>query len=231
MKKRTKLAAGAGAALAAAGAGGAVAATKLSPSEESAAMVEDAAKQLGVTPAKLDAALRQAFENRVDQAVEDGALTQEQADAMKARLEEGDVPLVGVPFLGGHRQGGLGPRHGFRDLEAAQTYLGVTEAELRTALGERKTLAEIAKAEGKPVDGLVDAIVAATTKKLDEAVTAGRLTKARRDEIASGLQARTRAFVERARPARPEGRGFGPRRGGPWFGPQAGRAANEPDDA
>ena len=228
MKKRTKLAAGAGAALAAAGAGGAVAATQLSPSEESAAIVEDAAKQLGVAPARLDAALRQAFENRIDQAVEDGTLAKEQADAMKARLEEGDVPIVGVPFFGGHRYGGLGPRQGFRDLEAAKAYLGVTEAELREALGEGKTLAEVARAAGKTVDGLVDAIVGATAKKLDEAVTEGRLTKAQRDEIASGLEARTRAFVERARPARPEGRGFGPRdegrrHGGPWRAPRGAR--------
>ncbi len=227
MRKRTKLAAGAGAALAAAGAGGAVAATQVSPSEESAAIVEDAAKQLGVTPAKLDAALRQAFENRIDQAVEEGTLTQEQADGMKARLENGDVPLLRAPFLGDHRQRGLGPRHGVRDLDAVQAYVGVTEAELREALGEGKTLAEIAKAEGKSVAGLVDAIVAATTKKLDEAVTAGRLTKVQRDEIVSGLEARTRAFVERARPARPEGRGFRGRRGGPWLAPPDERPADD----
>ena len=52
MKNRTKLAAGAGAALAVVGAGGAVAADKLTPKEESKAVVEDAAKQLGVDPAK-----------------------------------------------------------------------------------------------------------------------------------------------------------------------------------
>ena len=51
MRKRTKLAVSAGAALAVVGGGGAVAATALSPSEESKAVVADAAKQLGVDPA------------------------------------------------------------------------------------------------------------------------------------------------------------------------------------
>jgi hypothetical protein len=219
MRKRTKLAAGAGAALAVAGAGGAVAATQLSPTEESTAIVEDAAKQLGVTPAKLDAALRRAFENRIDRAVDEGTLTQEQADAMKQRLEAGEVPLLGAPFLRGHRDGGfghrgsghggLGPRLGFRNLDAAADYLGVTEEALREALRDGKTLADVAEDEGKTVDGLVQAIVAATTAKLDDEVAEGRLTKAQRDEIVAGLEARTRAFVERARPAGP---GFGPHR-------------------
>jgi hypothetical protein len=214
MRKRTKLAAGAGAALAAAGAGGAVAATQLSPSEESAAIVEDAAKQLGVTPAKLDAALRRAFENRIDEAVQDGTLSDGQADALRQRLEDGAVPLLGAPFLRrpghhgfGHRR--LGPRLGFRDLSAAADHLGVTEEELRDELRDGKTLADVAEDEGKTVDGLVDAIVAATTEKLDEEVADGRLTKEQRDAIVAGLEARTRAFVERARPAPP---GFGPHR-------------------
>ena len=75
----------------------------------------------------------------------------------------------------GHRGGG---HRGFRDLDAAAAFLGVGEAALRERLREGETLAEVAEAEGKPVDGLVTAIVAATTKRLDAAVAAGRMTKA-----------------------------------------------------
>jgi hypothetical protein len=140
---------------------------------------------------------------------------------MKQRLESGEVPLLGAPFLGRHHRG-LGPRHGFRDLEAAQSYLGLSEQELRDALRDGKTLAEVARAEGKTVNGLVDALVKETTAKLDEAVAAGRLTKAQRDEIVSGLEARTRAFVERARPIGPRGFGFR----GPGFAPHDERPAD-----
>ena len=51
MQKRTKLAVGAGAALAVVGASGAVAADRLTPKEESKVVVADAAKQLGVRAA------------------------------------------------------------------------------------------------------------------------------------------------------------------------------------
>lgn len=53
MNRKTKLAVSAGAALAAVGAGGAIAATKLAPAESSKAVVDDAAKQLGIEPQKL----------------------------------------------------------------------------------------------------------------------------------------------------------------------------------
>jgi hypothetical protein len=189
MKKRTKLAGAAGAALAVVGAGGAIAADRLTPTEESKAVLEDAAKQLGVDPAKLNDALKQALENRIDAAVEAGRLTEAQGQAMKERLEANDFPL----FLGpGPAFGFRGFRHhGFRDLDAAAAYLGVDEDELRERMRDGETLADVAKDEGKSVDGLVTAIVAATTKRLDEAVAAGRITKAQRDEIVAGLKKRT----------------------------------------
>ena len=53
------------AAVAVAGGGAAIAASKSgSPQEESKAVVEDAAKQLGVTPAKLSSALKKALEKK-----------------------------------------------------------------------------------------------------------------------------------------------------------------------
>lgn len=227
MKKRTKLAASAGAALAVVGAGGAVAANQLSPSDESRAVVEDAAKQLGVDPAKLSNALRKALENRIDQAVKAGRLTEEQGAAMKQRVEADDFPLLGGPALGPRGVGHGGPGHGgFRDLDAAASFLGVEKDALRDRLRGGKTLAEVAKDEGKPVDGLVSAIVAATTKRLDESVTAGRVTKAQRDEIVSGLKERTTAIVNGDFPA--IGGRLGPGFGGHHSGP---RGLEPPDDA
>ena len=227
MKKRTKLAGAAGAALAVVGAGGAIAADKLSPTEENKAVLEDAAKQLGVDPAKLNDALKQALENRIDAAVKAGRLTEAQAKALKQRIDANDFPLFPGPGpLFGPR--GFG-HHGFRDLDAASAYLGVDEDELRERTRNGETLADIAKAEGKLVDGLVTAIVAATTKRLDEAVTAGRITKAQRDEIVAGLKQRTTEIVNGAFPAMKGrgGPGFGFR--GPGFGGP--RREDRPDDA
>jgi hypothetical protein len=216
MKKRTKLAAGAGAVIAVAGAGGAIAATKLSPTEESNAVVEDAAKQLGVDPAKLSDALKRALENRIDRAVEDGTLTKEQAEAMKERVEAGNFPLFAAPLLGHHRGPFEFHLHGMRDLDAAAAYLGVTEAALHESLEDGKTLADVAKEKDKSVDGLVEAIVAAKTKRLKEAVADGRITRAQRDAIVKGLTTWTTDLVNGVRPAFP-GRGGRPGFGGRGF--------------
>jgi hypothetical protein len=231
MKKRTKLAAGAGAALAVVGASGAVAADKLTPKEQSKAVVADAAKQLGVDPAKLTDALQKALENRIDEAVKAGWLTEAQGKTMKQRIENDDFPLFGGP---GFVQRGFAHR-GFRDLDAASTYLGVSEDALRQRLRDGDTLADVAKDKGKSVEGLVTAIVAATTKRIDEAVAAGRITKAQRDEIVAGLKQRSTAIVNGDFPALRGrgGPGFGrPDFGGPGFGPRfGGPHADEPDDA
>ena len=182
MKKRSKIAAGAGAALAVVGAGGAVAADRLTPKAESQAIVNDAAKQLGVDPAKLSDAL-------------------EQGDAMKRRITSAAFPLfIGPGFErdgARHRAfGGLWGRH----LDAAAAFLGLTETQLEEALHSGKSLAQIAKEKGKSADDLVDALVAATTKRLDQAVADGRMTKAQRDMVVADLKERTTAIVNGTAP-------------------------------
>jgi hypothetical protein len=177
----------------------------LSSSEDSEAVVNDAAEQLGVEPSELSDALKQALKNRVDEAVEAGRLTEAQGAELKERIDANEVPLFGF----GH--GPHGPGHGhFGGLDAAAEYLGLSQDELRTSLMEGQTLAEIARAEGKSVDGLVDAMVADARERLDQAVEDGRLTEAQRDEIASTLEERITAKVNGELRGRPgPGPGFG----------------------
>ena len=148
------------------------------------AFLNDVAKRLNVTPAELKAALKGASDDRIDAAVAAGKITKEQADAMKARTAKDGVPFFGG---GGHRGGGFGHggfgHGGPASLDAAAKYLGLTEAELHTQLESGKTLAEIAKAQGKTVDGLEKALKAATKTKLDAAVKAGMITQAQADDL------------------------------------------------
>ena len=132
--RKPKLIAGAIAGLAVAGGGAAFAATQLgSPQQENQAVLKDAAKQLGVQPSALSAALKKALENRVDAAVAAGTLTNAQGAELKQRIESGDVPLFGGPGPGFHHGGRFG------GLDAAASYLGLTEAQLRTQLESGKT--------------------------------------------------------------------------------------------
>jgi hypothetical protein len=221
MAMRRKVIAGAAAALAVGGAGAGVAATKLadSPSAESKAIVNDAAKSLGVEPSKLEAALEKAFEDRIDAAVAAGRLTKAQGEELKQRIESGDFPLFGPPAFGP----GFGMPHPFfHGLDAAASYLGLTEEQLESRLEGGKTLAQIAKAEVKSVDGLKAALVKDAKAKLDAAVKAGTLTKAEEQKVLKDLEQRIDDLVDgQLRLRFREHRGFGFRRDFDRDGPPA----------
>jgi hypothetical protein len=202
---KTKIVVGAITLLAAAGAGAAVAGSQdSSPSSESEAVIDDAAKQLGIPSSKLSDALKQALSDRVDAAVAAGRVTKAEGDALKARIQSDDFPL----FAGPHR--GFGHFGFIGRLESATGYIGITEAQLRTELESGKSLAQIAKAHGKSVDGLIDALVAAAKNKLDEAVSSGRLTKDQETEMLSVLKDRITSAVNSTHgPGEPHFRGPG----------------------
>jgi hypothetical protein len=205
---KRKLVAGAVAAVAVAGGGAAIAATQFgSPREESQAIVNDAAQQLGVQPSALSDALKKALKNRVDAAVEAGRVTKEQGDALKARIDSGDVPIFGF----GHR--GFAHHGPFGDLATAAQYLGLTTAQLDTKLDSGKTLAQVAKEQDKSVDGLIQALTDAAKKKLDAGVAAGRLTKSQEESILSDLKQR---ITDRVNGKAPQFHDFG--RGGHFHG-------------
>jgi predicted DNA-binding protein (UPF0251 family) len=190
MKRTYKLIIGAAALAAIAGGGVAVAASdSSSPSQESQAIINDAAKRLGIEPTKLSDALKQALLDRVDAAVAAGRITKAEGDALKQRIKSNDFPVV------------AGGRHGFGHfgfigkLDAAANYLGLTDAQLRTELEGGKTLAQVAKDHGKSVDGLVTALVDAAKQKLDDAVRAGRLSQSQADQMLSDLRSRITDLV------------------------------------
>jgi hypothetical protein len=212
---KRKLVAGVVVAIALAGGSVAIASTQFgSPQQESEAIVKDAANQLGIEPTRLSNALKQALKNRVDAAVGAGRITKEEGEALKERIDSGELPF----FFGGP-----GFRHGhfahFGDLEVAADYLELGEVELRTQLKSGKSLAQIARDRDKSVDGLVDAIVDAAKEKLDDAVEAGRLSDERRDAIVEDLPDRVRDLVNRTPRDRSEFRfEFRGPRGGFGFG-------------
>src|SRR4051795_7323626 len=73
-------------------------------------------------------------------------------------------------------------------LRAAAQYLGIQRAELAKDVRSGQTLAQIAGAHGKSVSGLEAAMVAAVKTKLDTAVTTGRLTSAREQQVLARVQ-------------------------------------------
>ncbi|HVN61147.1 MAG TPA: hypothetical protein VMT59_07775 [Gaiellaceae bacterium] len=193
---RRILIAGAVALAAVAGAGVAVAASHAWGSDQRQAVINDAAGRLGVTPSALQNAFKGALKDQIEAAVTAGKLTRAQADAIEARIDAGQ----GLGFGGMGGPGGPGGPGGMHHLlgpsiDAATTYLGLTEAQIRTQLQSGKTLAQIATAQGKTAEGLVDALVTAETAQLATAVKDGKLTAAQEQQILSSLKQRVTDMV------------------------------------
>ena len=96
--------------------------------------------------------------------------------------------------------------------DAIASYLGLTQAELRTQLEAGKTLAQIATAQGKSVSGLEDVIYADAKSNLDQAVAAGKLTAAQEQTMLADLKSHLDDIVNKTGP--PDG-GAGARTFGP----------------
>jgi uncharacterized protein YidB (DUF937 family) len=154
--------------------------------------------------------------------VEDGTITQEQADAVEEALEDAR-PDRGIG-------GGIG-HHGFGlvlgDMSTVAESLGISEDELRAALADGQTIAEIAEEQGVDVQDVIDDIVAAQRERVDEAVAEGRLTQEEADELLAGAEERVTAFVNGELPDREDlpdlrelphfgDRGPGDGEDGPW---------------
>jgi hypothetical protein len=192
--RRTRIAAVAAAgALVAAGTGVAVATTRSdSAKEREQAVLADAAKRLDVEPSELRDALSKAEDAQLDADVKAGRLTQEQADAIKARRKQ-EGTVLGGPGGREHHFGGSGFGHHrfgggpFEITEAAAKALGISNDELWERLRDGKTLEEIAKAEGKSLDDVEQAIKSALKERFDKAVKAGDLTREQADEMLEHL--------------------------------------------
>ena len=185
MRGRRRVAIAAAGLAVAAGGGVAIAATTASsPQEREQAVLEDAAGRLGVTPDRLRDALRAAEDAQLDAAVNAGELTQEQADAIKARRQRSGLVLGDGPGRG-HGGPGFGFGFGHRGFwgpvlapagaafDAAANALGLDREGLFDALRDGKTLAELAQDEGVALDDVRNAARAAAKAELDEAVKAG----------------------------------------------------------
>jgi len=204
MLRSKRTLAGAAALAVAVGAGGAIAASKGSTTSKDGFLAR-VAGHLGISPQKLEDATKAAALDQVDADLKAGRITKAEADELKARIQAGNVPLFGGP----HKFGGFGHHgRGGDKLSAAAAYLELTESQLREKLAVGTTLAGVAKAENKSVDGLEDAMIESAQKRLDQAVEDGDLTKAQADEMKADLATRIDGIVNGTFPGRGERREF-----------------------
>jgi hypothetical protein len=187
--------------------GGAAAVAATSSGSRGSDFLDSVAKHLGVSPQKLEDATKAAAVDQVNADLAAGRITQAQADALKKRIEAGNGVLGGPGGPGfGRGPGGPGfggpPGPGFgrpaiaNEIAAAAKYLGLSEADLRTKLGDGQSLADVAKAQSKDLAGLKTAILDAAKGDLDKAVADKKLTQSQADDIYNGLKSHIDDLVD-----------------------------------
>jgi predicted transcriptional regulator len=163
------------------------------------AVLDDAANRLDVTPQKLRDALKAAEQAQLDarlaDAVKAGKLTQKQADEIKSEHQKLDGVLGGGGFGGPGGPGGPHIRGGgpgfFKGgpgvrVDIAKA-LGISRAKLHEQLRAGKSIADIAKAQGKSLADVRSAVKADAKARADKAVKAGDLTQDQEDKLLSHL--------------------------------------------
>jgi hypothetical protein len=178
-------------------------------------VLNDAARRLHVSSARLTTALKQAVIDEINAAVKAKSLPAPLANAIKKRLAHGPGLPLGPALLGfgppvGAQVQAVGPpgppgSPGFFGppglfgppgvMPAAAKYLGLSVTALLQQLRSGKSLAEIAQARGKSTAGLEQAIVSATKSQLDKAVAAGKMPRALEQKFAAALTKMVQAMV------------------------------------
>ena len=139
-----------------------------------------------------------------------GTITQAQADAITTALaaaetaEQANRPQAG-PMSGPMGGGFANPS---AELAVITSTIGLDAATIQKRLAAGESLGAIA---GAKKDALIAALVAEETKRIDAAVTAGKLTAAQATTMKSTLIANVTNEVNSTRPAGPMGGGMGGR--------------------
>jgi polyhydroxyalkanoate synthesis regulator phasin len=140
------------------------------------------------------------LQDRLAPLVEDGTINQEQADVIAATLAESMRPRAG---------------RGLRALQAVAEFLELTPEEMREALSEYDTLADLAEANGSSGNELIAYLVDEVEEHLADAVADGRITQDEADERLVDAEKHITELVNSdipepgQRPVRPGGRGPG----------------------
>jgi ribosomal protein S20 len=153
--------------------------------------IAQVATEHGVDPANVVNAVIAALSQQIDQAAAQGTL-----DANRAAQAKQKLPDFVNRFVNKTKAGkGGGHRFLKSAVKAAAKEIGISEADLKKALKDGKTIAQVAKDHDKSVDDVVNAVVKAAKSDIDQAVKDGKLDSKRADELKKKLPDQVKKFV------------------------------------
>ena len=177
--------------------------TDSDPARPFSNFVSRLAENLGITEAKLQEAIDQTSVDIVNEKEAAGDLTAEKADSLRERIASGE----GLPFFGGFGHGrGFG--HGFGGFRLGFGHLGAgsdelaaclgvaTADDLRAALTDGQSLAQIGADNGKSRDDVKACVTDPLQERVDQAVADGKIDQAKADEITQGLTERLDDLID-----------------------------------
>lgn len=151
-----------------------------------------------VTAAEAKANALAKLEEKLNEAVANGRITQERAGEILANAPaQIDEFLASVPgdHIPGDRPGF--PGMGGPALETVAGVLGIDVETLKTQLQDGQTIAEIA---GGQTQAVIDALVADANEKIDAALADGRITQEQADTMKANTVERITTFVNEGGP-------------------------------
>jgi hypothetical protein len=182
--------------------------------DELAAKLQDGstiADIAGDRTADVIAALVAEQESRIDEAVANGRLSEQEADEVRSALADQVLAMVNgegpigmgpfgmEPFHSRRGFDGFGFKGGF-SLDTIAEALGLTADQLHEQLAEGSSIADIAESAGVDIQDIVDVALASLDEKLDALVADERLTQERADEIRAGTTEMIESMINGAMP-------------------------------
>lgn len=140
------------------------------------------AANLGVSQDKVTEALEATKKQMIDEAVQQGKLTQEQADKMKS-----DKGLGFFGFGHGRGHGFVGP--GGNPDDAAKV-LGISADQLKTLLQSGKKIEDIVTEHGMTMDQFREKMQELKKEAISKAVSDGKLTQEQADKMIQRMEMR-----------------------------------------
>ncbi len=185
------------------------------------------ADNLGVTVEELEAALSQSHIDLINEKVDDGTITEEDAAEIIDRIESGEGRLF-PPFGGGQHGGRHGNFHRLYGMIVANSaeVLDMEIEVLKEELHAGNSLADIATAQGVDVEQFKADLLHAIAADLDEKVADGAITQETADRILAKITESIDRIVEKV-PGEDDRPFGGPPFGGPPFGGHGFRAPLE----
>lgn len=149
------------------------------------AFLEKLAANLGVEQSKLVDAVKQTELQMIDEAVQQGKLTSDQAQKIKDRIEQGKFFPMGL--FPGPRNGAKAEFRGKQLDELAQA-LGMSADELKAELQQGKKITDIAQEKGLTADQLHQKLLDARIQAIQQAVKDGKISQEKAYEMIKKLQ-------------------------------------------